>query len=268
MVHRALAPSHRPHAPNRFGPEPVRRPHLCRCAGLRAPRSARPSHVRALRFIGLRLFGLSAAFAGSYWLLSAAYIGVRHSWIPPITPLLPGCYAFSRASAICVPLGASAAVALRRVRTLWQLWPLWRDLVNAVPDVSLAQTRQRSLALLQHSGPLDLRLYRTVIEIRDAILDLRAHIPHAILTEVRIRLEREGAPPAEEDARVTACWLRIPRRMKAEGTPPLRGDLTAPVLGGTDLPGEIEFLRKVAKADASPQIRRIAAHLSHSIEKH
>ncbi|MFI8933325.1 MAB_1171c family putative transporter [Streptomyces sp. NPDC053474] len=230
-------------------------------------RYSRASQDRSLR-VGLRLFGLGAAFAGVYWLLSAAYVGVRYSWIPALSPLLLGCYALARASAIFVPLGTAVAVAVRRMRILWQLWPLWRDLVNAVPDVSLTQTHQRGLALLQRSGPLDLRLYRIVIEIRDAILDLRAHIPHAVLTEVRDHLEREGAPSAEEDARVTACWLRIARSIKAEGTPPLRGDLTAPVIGGADLPGEIEFLRKVAKADTSPQIRRIAAHLSHSTEKH
>lgn len=229
---------------------------------------SRASLDLALR-VGLRLFGLGAVFAGAYWLLSATYIGMRYSWFPSITPLLLGCYAFSRASAICVPLGTAAALALRRMRILWQLWPLWRDLVDAVPDVRLAQTQQRSLGFLRCSDPLDLLLYRTVIEIRDAVLDLRAYVPQAVLDDVRAQLEHEDSPPpAEVDPRVTACWLRIARHAKADGAPLLRGDLTVPVLGGADLPGEIEFLRKVAKADTSPQIRELAARLNRLIATH
>ncbi|MEU5190148.1 MAB_1171c family putative transporter [Streptomyces klenkii] len=225
---------------------------------------SRASLDLALR-IGLRLFGLGAAFAGAYWLLSATYIGVRYSWIPSLTPLLLGCYAFSRASAICVPLGIAAALALRHVRVLWQLWPLWRDLVAAVPDVSLAQPRQRGLRFFPRSDPLDLCLYRTVIEIRDAILDLRAYIPQAVLDDVRAHLEHESSPPADIDPRVTACWLRIARYAKAGGAPLLRGDLAVPVHGGANLSGEIEFLCKVAKANTSPQIRELAARLNRPI---
>ncbi|MFH8789095.1 MAB_1171c family putative transporter [Streptomyces roseoverticillatus] len=221
----------------------------------------------ALR-VGLRLFGLGAVFAGLYWLFNTTYIAVRLSWIPSVTPLLMGCYAFSRASAICVPLGTAATLALRRVRILWQLWPLWRDLVESVPDVRLMQTHQSGLGLLRFSDPLDLRLYRTVIEIRDAILDLRAYIPQAVLDDVQDHMEFDNSPPDEMDPRITACWLRIARYAKAGGAPPLRGDLTVPVLGGTDLPGEIDFLRKVAKADASARVRELASLLTRPTATH
>jgi hypothetical protein len=109
---------------------------------------------------------------------------------------------------------------------------------------------------------LDLRLYRTVIEIRDAMLDLRAYVPQAVLDDVRAHLGHGSASSAEVGPRVTACWLRIARHAKAGGVPPLRGDLTVPVLGGADLPDEIEFLRQVAKADTSPRIRELATRLS------
>ncbi|MGP4002865.1 MAB_1171c family putative transporter [Streptomyces sp. 8N706] len=227
---------------------------------------SRASQVLALRF-GLRLFGLGAVFAGSYWLLSATYIGVRCPWILSILPLLLGCYAFARASAICVPLATAAAVVLRRMRILWQLRPLWRDLVDAVPNVRLAQSRQRDLSLLPRAA-LDFRLYRTVIEIRDATLALRAYIPQAVLDNVRAHLELENSSPAEVGPRVTACWLRIARHAKAGGAPPLPGDLAVPVLGGADLPSEIEFLRQAAIADTSPQIRELAARLGRPVAAH
>ncbi|MFE1914459.1 MAB_1171c family putative transporter [Streptomyces anandii] len=220
----------------------------------------------ALR-VGLRLFGLGAGFAGAYWTLSATYILSRYSWIPAITPLLLGCYAFSRASAISVPVWTTVVLALRRIRILWQLRPLWRSLVDAVPDVRLAATRRPRLGFLHRPTPLDLRLYRTVIEIRDAILDLRAYVPQAVLDQVRAHLEHESSPPIKVNPRMTACWLLIARIGKAGGTPLLRGDLTVPVLGGADLPSEIEFLRQVAKADASPEIRSLATRLArHLIE--
>ncbi|MFC4518312.1 MAB_1171c family putative transporter [Streptomyces ehimensis] len=224
-------------------------------------RYSRVSQGLALR-AGLRLFGLGAVFSGAYWLLNTIYIGFRYSWIPSLTPLLLGCYAFLRASAICVPIGAAAALALRRIRLLWQLQPLWRELVGAVPDVRLEPARQRLLDFLRYSSPLDLRLYRMVIEIRDAILDLRAYVSQEVLDEVRARLGHEDSPPADADPGVTACWLLIARDAKASGAPLLRGDLTVPVFGGVDLTGEIEFLCQVARADTSPRIRRLAAQLS------
>ncbi|MFJ6623145.1 MAB_1171c family putative transporter [Kitasatospora sp. NPDC091335] len=218
----------------------------------------------ALR-VGVRLFGLGAFFAGLYWMLNTVYILARYSWIPSVSPILMACYAFARASAICVPLGTAATLALRRIRALRQLRPLWRALVNSVPDVRLMQNHRSGLGLLQFPDPLDLHLYRTVIEIRDAILELRAYIPQTVLDDVRDHLEREGTPPDEIGPRMTACWLRIACHAKAGGTPPIHGELTVPALGGEDLPGDIEFLRKVAKAGTSAQILELAAHFNQSI---
>ncbi|MFI1972836.1 DUF6545 domain-containing protein [Streptomyces cinnamoneus] len=87
----------------------------------------------------------------------------------------------------CASTGLPGASAIR-------VPPLWRDLVDAVPDVSLSQTRPRGLGLFRRSDPLDLRLHRTVIEIRDAILDLRAYIPQAVLDDVQAHLEHESSP--------------------------------------------------------------------------
>ncbi|MFI0909824.1 MAB_1171c family putative transporter [Streptomyces abikoensis] len=216
---------------------------------------SRASRDAALR-VGLRLFGLSAVFSGTYWLLSVAYIEGRYFWIPSVTPLLLGCYAFVRASAICVPIGIATVLALRRLRILYRLWPLWRDLVDAVPGIHL-EIRKRGVIFPRWPGSLDLLLYRTVIEIRDAILHLRAYVPEADLDAIRDAIEHGGSPRTETDPLVTACWLRIARQAKENGVSPLRGDLTAPVLGGTDLPGEIEFLCKVAQADALSRLRRI-----------
>ncbi|MEV0119033.1 MAB_1171c family putative transporter [Streptomyces sp. NPDC050844] len=224
---------------------------------------SRASHNPSLR-AGLRLFGLGAFFAGAYWLLSALYIGIRLPWIPSTTPLLLGCYALARASAICVPLATATALTLRRMRLLRKLQPLWRDLINAVPEIHLAQTHQhRRLGYLRSPGPLDLHLYRTVIEIRDAILSLRSYIPPTVLNDVLTHLAHTTSPPADTDPHVTACWLRIARHTKAKGTPPLHTNPAPPLLGGTDLPSEITFLCHVAKADTSPHIRKLATHLSH-----
>lgn len=218
--------------------------------------------------IGLLLFGTGGIFAGFYWLLSTAYIVHRNPWIPAINPSLLACYALLRAGAISVPLASAAMLALRHLQVLRRLRPLWRDLVAAVPGLTLHPIPQRRFKLRSTSAPLDVAVYRTVIEIRDAMLNLRAYVSVATLDGLHAHLEEASPQGADIAPQAAACWLHVARHAKKCGVRPLRTEHTAPVLGGSDLPGEIEFLTEVAAAYASPAIRALAARHLRSTTLH
>ncbi|WP_269857196.1 MAB_1171c family putative transporter [Streptomyces sp. RPT161] len=193
---------------------------------------------RALR-IGLALFGLGTAFAGTYWLLYLLYIPLRANWIPALLPLLMGLHSLLRTAALTLPLLANLRRTAAELRTLHQLWPLWRDLVDAVPQVALADPRPRLLEMLQPRGAWNYLVYRKVMEIRDAILVLRDYAPPAPATS------RTADPVA------LAALLRQARGAKLGGRPPRASAGTVAEMGGHDLATETRFLVEVARAYAA-----------------
>ncbi|WP_425288346.1 DUF6545 domain-containing protein [Streptomyces melanosporofaciens] len=80
----------------------------------------------------------------------------------------------------CGSLRADTALDTHRTlprRDAWRLWSLWRELVAAVPEVTLTTPRGRCTELLFPPVPHDVLAYRKVIEIRDALLELGHYIP-------------------------------------------------------------------------------------------
>lgn len=113
-------------------------------------------------------------------------------------------------------------------RAYQRLRPLWWALYRAVPAIALTPPSSR-LADLVPGRNLEYRLYRRVIEIRDAQLALRPAGGTAALQDVR---HPSGtAPSAVEEARRLAAALEARRRPR----PPHQGGPPAPVtVGGPD----------------------------------
>ena len=63
-----------------------------------------------------------------------------------------------------------------RYRACRRLYPLWRDLCKAFPDLALVPPESTVTDALAVRG-LELRLTRRAIEIRDGRLALRANVP-------------------------------------------------------------------------------------------
>ncbi|MFI6054669.1 MAB_1171c family putative transporter [Streptomyces violascens] len=192
----------------------------------------------------LVLFGLGTAFAGLFWVGYLLYIPVRSPWIPAFLSFAMGLHGLLRAASIAVPTLLDARRAVDDVRTLHRLWPLWRDLVEAVPSVALRKPRNHLREVLWPQGPRDLITYRWLVEIRDAILVLREHVPADLAAA-----PDPGSPDTHRgDAHALARNLKEALRAKLAGEPPHADAARLVHSGGTDIAAETEFLVRVATA--------------------
>ncbi|MEU7282064.1 MAB_1171c family putative transporter [Streptomyces sp. NPDC045431] len=205
--------------------------------------------------LGLTLFGWGTALAGIYWL--AHYYLLTGGYRPgTLLHVVLSLHAVLRAAALLVPTVLQLRHAVGHARTVWRIWPLWRDLVDAVPHVALSATRSRLLALLQSQLSWRQVAYRKVIEIRDAILVLSHYTDPAVSRGARAHVVHCGVPADRADAHVTACILRRARAAKLAGAAP---DPTAEVFTASqeagDLAAETAFLLLLTEEYLSPCVR-------------
>ncbi|QTE01338.1 MAB_1171c family putative transporter [Streptomyces cyanogenus] len=125
----------------------------------------------------LRLFAAGSVLALVFW---SGYLFHLYDPDPQLLPYLSviiGVHGFLRAASLLVPTASALARSAGALRTIWRLWPLWRDLVTAVPHVALARPRRtRLLELLRPRHPLALQAHRQTIETYDALLTLQQYV--------------------------------------------------------------------------------------------
>lgn len=185
---------------------------------------------------GLRLFGLGTALAGLFWLAYLVKALFGSTWAMPALPLLMNLHGLLRAAAILVPTLFTFRRTAADITTAWRLWPLWRDLVQAVPHVALNKPRAgRTVELLWPPIPRNLLVYRKVIETRDAILILGEYVSPGALEDARGRVAGRGVPEQRRTAAALACVLREARRAKLAGVPGRPGEAA-----GLELPAAIQ----------------------------
>ncbi|CAM5256558.1 hypothetical protein SALBM135S_01590 [Streptomyces alboniger] len=206
----------------------------------------------------LLLFGWGTAVAGTYWISILLLLAVGSR--PGATlSLVLSLHAVLRAAALLVLTALEVRRALRHARTIWRIWPLWQDLVDAAPHVALSSSRHRLLSFLQPHVPWRLTAYRKVIEVRDAILVLGHYASPSVHRAARAEAHRAGVPGERVDAFVTAYVLSRARAAKLAGAEP-DPDVTCEVLrpgeGNGGLAAETAFLLLVAEAYFSPRVRR------------
>lgn len=209
---------------------------------------------------GLLLFGLGTALAGLFWLAYLLKALTGSTWAMPALPLLMNLHGLLRAAAILVPTLFTLRRTASDVATAWRLWPLWRDLVQAVPHVALTKPRAgRLVELLWPPVPRDMLVYRKVIETRDAIMILGEYVPQGALEQARGHVARSGIPEQRRTAAALARVLEEARRAKLAGRPGCPGEaagLEVPAAiqssnEGGDLADEARFLVDVAEAYAT-----------------
>ncbi|AYG84929.1 hypothetical protein DWB77_07144 [Streptomyces hundungensis] len=214
----------------------------------------------------LWLFASGTACAALFWLGRLLGPMLDVSWAAPYFPLLMNLHALLRATAILVPAAVALAAGLADARTAWRLWPLWHELVGAVPHVVLTRRRTRLLELLWPPMPRRLLAYRKLIEIRDAMLELDHYVPPGLAPLARDHVEPLGLAPVQAEAAVLACVMKEARRAKLSGHP--RCELPAESFGreespqllphqeqATTLTAEKTHLIELARAYASPAAR-------------
>ncbi|MEO7193943.1 MAG: MAB_1171c family putative transporter [Pseudonocardiaceae bacterium] len=222
-------------------------------------RYGRRAGPRSLRW-SLWIFGLSRLFGCVLWVLFPAYLITRIAALLRWVPALTGIELLLQAASVALPGIVTARRNLTQRRILWTLWPLWRSLTGAIPNITLPASGSRLGALVTTVGSLNWRLYRLVIEIRDAGLTLRAYVTPATVAAAQRFAAARQIPGADLDAAAVACWLETARQAKLAGTPPRStvSDITSP--GGENLREELEFLLTVARFHSGPLPAEFAAH--------
>ncbi|MFE9771663.1 DUF6545 domain-containing protein [Streptomyces sp. NPDC005931] len=169
----------------------------------------------------LRLFAAGSVFAVAFW---SGYLWHLHSGVPAMLPylsLIIGFHGFLRAASLLVPAATALARTWAAVRVTWRLWPLWRDLVMAVPHVSLAGPQlNRIQEVLRPRSPLTLQAHRQTIETYDALLVLQQYVRPDAYEEARRHAQRAGVRDDRLAAAALAGALGQARRAKLGGAPP------------------------------------------------
>ncbi|NJC70708.1 hypothetical protein HC031_13430 [Planosporangium thailandense] len=224
------------------------------CAALCARYSYQAREDRSLR-TGLLL--LAAGFASStlFWSVVLGFLLTRLPWLGAIFPLNIGVTAWLMTAGVSLPLMLSLYRQTWNAIALWRLWPLWRDLIESVPHVALDKPGARIRQLLGRPGSVYLRLYRVVIEIRDAMLVLSDYTGAEDVARARAHVAGCDLSEDEVDAAITACWLERARQNRANGVARGHGAAAFTAQQGDDLPSEVHSLVKVQRARRSPLVR-------------
>ncbi|MDQ1007800.1 hypothetical protein QFZ82_002285 [Streptomyces sp. V4I23] len=169
----------------------------------------------------LRLFAVGSVFAVAFW---GGYLWHLHGGSPAMLPylsLIIGVHGFIRAASLLVPTATALARTWTALRVTWHLWPLWRDLVVAVPQVALAgPQRTRLQEVLRPRSPLTLQAHRQTIETYDALLDLQQYVQPGAYEEAHRHARRAGVRDGRLAAAALAGALGQARRAKLVGTAP------------------------------------------------
>jgi hypothetical protein len=209
----------------------------------------------------LQIFGLSRLFGCLLWILFPAYLITRRTVLLGYIPPLTGIELLLQAGSILLPGIDPARQNLLQRRILWALWPLWQSLTSAIPNPTPPPGRGSRLGVLATTNAaVNSGLYRLVIEIRDAVLILRAYVTPATLAAAQQFAATRPIPLADLEAAAVACWLHSARKAKLAGSSPQPTvcDITSP--GGNTLQEEIEFLLSVARFYAGPLPAEFATH--------
>lgn len=125
----------------------------------------------------LRLFAAGSVLALVFW---SGYLWHLYDRAPRLLPYLTvimSVHGFLRAASLLVPSASALARPAGALRTIWLLWPLWRDLVTAVPHVALARPRRsRVQEVLWPRLPPVLQAHRQTVETYDALLSLQQYV--------------------------------------------------------------------------------------------
>jgi hypothetical protein len=144
--------------------------------------------------------------------------------------------------------GPGVGRRLAQYRDHRRLHPLWFELYRAVPEIALRPPLPWLVERLA-VRELEIRLYRRVIEIRDARLALRPWFDPAVRAAAHERGRAAGLDGDALAAAVEAHQLAAALRARAAGDPEHTSAAASPPdQGGSDVAGEISWLVQVARA--------------------
>jgi hypothetical protein len=205
---------------------------------------------------GLRLLGAGTALGALYSLLRTALmlLGFLRPHVIDATATTVADAVENAAISLIIVGSSLPAVgvlwrSVRDWRALRRIQPLWAELTSAVPDIVLDAR--------SHLTPR-LRLHRTVIEIRDAVLVLSSYVPEHIRRQAEHTARLSGVQGERQAALAEAIWLRTACAAKLGGADIVRDceRRTTPSAGmALDFDAEVARLLILSEAYHSPAAR-------------
>ncbi|MFG2723195.1 MAB_1171c family putative transporter [Streptomyces sp. NPDC048416] len=169
----------------------------------------------------LRLFAAGSVLAIVFWSGYLLNLCFHTAGTLPYLSLVISVHGLFRAASLLVPTATAIARSTSALRTTWRLWPLWRDLVVAVPQVTLTRPqRSRIQDVLRPRSPLALQAHRQTIETYDAMLELQQYVRPDAYEQALLRARRAGMYGDRLAAAALAGALDQARRAKLGGEPP------------------------------------------------
>ena len=136
---------------------------------------------------------------------------------------------------------------LWQYRSLRRLYPLWRALYEATPEIALTGSVSPLQDVLDLRD-LGFRLYRRVVEIRDGALALRPYRPDWVEDLARSLCERNRVPREDAPLVIEAACLAAAIELKRLNTKVAQSahEPQASGQGGADLASEVAILEGLA----------------------
>lgn len=153
---------------------------------------------------------------------------------------------------VAIPGTASAIRTARTRRQVRALLPLRTLVAPAAAQVTLALPPESPD--FHRSTEAYLRLFRTVIEIRDGLWALRAYTDADLWRWIRQDLQARGLDGEDLDAAAIACWATAGAAAFARGDA-RRPAAPLPAQVGTGLGDEVQRLLRTQQARAWPETR-------------
>ncbi|MBB5940269.1 MAB_1171c family putative transporter [Streptomyces zagrosensis] len=215
----------------------------------------------------LRMFGIGTAFSCLFWLCQLISLLFHTDRLLPYLPYVMDLHGLLRAIALLAPSLWAVQGAVVEICTIWHLWPLWRDLVQAVPHVAFLKPRHRLLEIVWPQASWRLLAYRKIIETRDAILVLNDYVAVGTWARARRHVAAVSVAHAKVDATVLACVMTGARSAKLAGLPHQQSAGGLVNFDKGDLDSEMAFLLDVARAYVSTPARDFRIHPNTSDRK-
>ncbi|MEV7467650.1 MAB_1171c family putative transporter [Streptomyces kronopolitis] len=227
------------------------------CAVLCVRYGRRAHDDRPLR-TGLLLLAAGFTSSSLFWCVVLGFLLARPAWLGALFPLNIAVTAWLMTAGVCLPLALAARHTARDMLALWRLHPLWRDLTEAVPHVTLDKPLGRFRAVLGGPRAIHLRLYRQVIEVRDVLLVLQDYVTPEATEAARHHVAAGNLPDEQIEPAITACWLRVALQAEKSTATPQPNQLAPGSPTHDGLRSETEFLLAVHRARTLPTVRSFA----------
>ncbi|GGM50448.1 hypothetical protein GCM10012275_21660 [Longimycelium tulufanense] len=215
-----------------------------------------------------RVLRLAIALLGIATSTFLIFLGSRFAALFSASPtLLPFGLYISSIHSIGIAVGCSLAAVLPLIQAVaawwhcYKLYPLWKTLCEALPNIALQPPRRRLLDVLTLRDNR-LRLHRRLIEIRDGLLSMREWVTPEALDRIRTSMAETRLRPDQAEAATTACWLKVALRAQEQGLERVGKPLDLVSQGGADAYSELRWLRAVAAFWHDPRVDRCAAAIA------